>query len=165
MKTLTIIRHAKSSWHISGIDDFDRPLNHRGRRDAPRMGNHLSRRGLRPDCFLSSPANRAIYTAKAIARALDFPQADILEHPELYEADVTDLVEVLRKTDPGRCHVVLVAHNPGCSDLVRYVTGEDIDSLPTCAAAHTSVITEPWATLSAGCASLVYLDVPRSIPD
>jgi phosphohistidine phosphatase len=163
MKALTIIRHAKSSWQYAGMDDVDRPLNHRGRRDAPRMGRQMARRGLAPDCFLSSPANRAITTARAIAEQIGFPGQGILEIPRLYDADVTDLVEVVRTQQSGHAHVALVAHNPGCTDLLRYLTGQNFDSIPTCAVAHTSLAIDDWQNLRARCATLRFLDVPRSL--
>ena len=164
MKALTVIRHAKSSWQHAGMDDFDRPLNHRGRRDAPRMGRHLARRGFAPDTVLSSPAARAIATARAIAEEIRYPPEGIAEINRLYEADVTDLVEVVRGQDPHHSHILLVAHNPGCTDLIRYLTGQDIESIPTCAVAHTTLAIQDWKDLRARCATLQFLDVPRALP-
>src|SRR2546421_80442 len=99
MKTLTLARHAKSSWDDLELSDFERPLNKRGRKDAPFMGELLHSRGFRPDLIVSSPANRALTTARIIAEELEYPLDRIIVNEKLYEADSGDILNVARATD------------------------------------------------------------------
>ncbi len=100
-KTLTIVRHAKSSWDDPVLADFDRPLNPRGLRDAPLMGARLAATGIRPDGLISSPANRALATAKIIAAALDLDTRIIVPDERLYLASAGTIMQVVREQDDG----------------------------------------------------------------
>src|SRR5437899_11500650 len=97
MKTLFLVRHAKSSWDDTALPDKDRPLNDRGKRDAPKMGERLAKRGVTPDLILSSPAKRALETAQIIAKKLDYKLADIVVDERLYATGADDLLDVIRK--------------------------------------------------------------------
>jgi phosphohistidine phosphatase len=98
MKTLFLIRHAKSSWESTALPDKDRPLNDRGKRDAPKMGKRLAKRDVKPDLILSSPARRALTTAEIIAKKLNYKRRDIVVDDRLYAGAVRDLLNVVHKT-------------------------------------------------------------------
>ena len=123
MKTLVLVRHAKSSWSDPSLDDFDRPLNKRGERNAPEMGRRLGESGLQPDIFVSSPANRARSTAEIIAKELDYPADNIIYHGDLYHASPGDLLEAVRSLGDNIETAFLFGHNPGitsnCSSRIR----------------------------------------------
>lgn len=161
MKLLTLIRHAKSSWKQAGIDDFDRPLNKRGERDAPRMGERLARSGAAPDVIVSSSAQRATRTAQLIAEELGIDPAELALDPELYLASPGQLLETVRALDPGIEHAALVAHNPGVTDFVNGLAGVRIDNLPTCGIARLRLDIERWRDADTDCAALLDFDYPK----
>src|SRR6478609_6616404 len=116
MKTLYLVRHAKSSWDDIDLSDFDRPLNDRGKKDAPKMGKRLKERDIFPDVMLSSPAKRALETCKAIAKALSFPEEKITTDKRLYHASEDQLLKVVQglKDRHDNVEVIMIfGHNPG----------------------------------------------------
>jgi phosphohistidine phosphatase len=162
MKRLLILRHAKSSWKHRDREDHDRPLNERGRRDAPRMGAWLAERGLRPDRILSSTARRARKTAAEVARTSG-AEAELVLSADLYMADPNAILEALRAT-PDDCETVLVVgHNPGVEDLVRRLTGQAV-TMPTAALAHIRLDISGWPALDPGArGELVEHQTPRAL--
>jgi phosphohistidine phosphatase len=145
MKTLLVLRHAKSSWSDPALDDHERPLNKRGRRDAPRMGELVRQYGLIPDMVISSDAMRAQLTAEAVAAAACY-SGEILLNQHLYMASPADILSVLR-TAPGSAEtVMIVGHNPGLEELIEQLTGEQQD-LPTAALAQIVLPIEQWRDL------------------
>ena len=149
MKTLLVLRHAKSSWSEEGIDDHARPLNSRGERDAPRIGRLLKDRRLLPDLIVSSDAVRARLTAEAVCRSSQFPGTMLLE-PRLYHASAADIVAVLRTVvDSAVASVLIVGHNPGLEELITRLTGAR-ESLPTAALAHVTLPIDRWSDLTTG---------------
>ncbi len=165
MKHLTLIRHAKSSWQDSGLSDFERPLNERGRRDAPIMGQRLEAVGFRPDRLVSSSAKRALETAQTIAREIDYPTSQIETVEALYGATSSQLLEAVQQFDPQFQHVALVSHNPGLTDLCNLLSESLIDNLPTCAVVRLKLHTESWSGTAPGCASQLDLDFPKREKD
>jgi phosphohistidine phosphatase len=146
VKTLLLLRHAKSSWNDSSLDDRDRPLNARGRGDAPRMGELLRDESLVPDLIISSDAVRAQTTAVAVAEAAGYT-SDIDVDPRLYLAGPDDLLAVVRARSSADPRVVMiVAHNPGLEDLVAQMTGERHD-LPTATLVQLLLSIETWDSL------------------
>ena len=123
MKRLLILRHAKSSWADSSIDDWHRPLNDRGERDAPRAGNWLRERDLIPDLIITSDAIRARSTAEAVAEASGYSDTIFLE-PLLYGASPAEVIEVLNEVSDELGSVMIVGHNPGLEQLVGRLSGE-----------------------------------------
>ena len=109
MKTLTIFRHAKSSWSHPELSDHDRPLNNRGKRDAPVMGERLSEAGIRPSLILSSSAVRAWTTARIIAKSISYPAEFLQKEPRLYHAGVNRIYDVIAAQARG-CTIVLAGH-------------------------------------------------------
>lgn len=163
MKNLLIIRHAKASWDQPGLGDFDRPLNKRGEHDAPLMGQFLAREGLRPDLILTSPAVRAVSTAYAIARKLDMDDANTVQEPSIYAADVSDLLDVVRGIDDSFTRVFLIGHNPGLHDLVFLLTGHALPNLATCGVASVELGVERWRHTSRGVGTLDRYVTPKSL--
>jgi phosphohistidine phosphatase len=145
MKSLLVLRHAKSSWSDPALDDHERPLNKRGRRDAPRMGKPVRQYGLIPDMVISSDAMRARQTAEAVAEAACYA-GEILLNQHLYMASPADILSVLR-TGPTNAETVMIfGHNPGLEELVEQLTGEQQD-LPTAALAQIALPVDKWRDL------------------
>jgi phosphohistidine phosphatase len=146
MKTLLVLRHAKSSWNDTSLDDHERPLNKRGRRDGPRMGELVREHRLTPDVIMSSDAVRARLTAEAVAQAARYA-GEILLDRRLYIASSRDILAVLRtvrETNAGT--VMIVGHNPGLEELVAQLTGEQQD-LPTAALGQIGLPIDRWRDL------------------
>jgi phosphohistidine phosphatase len=164
MKTLYIIRHAKSSWNYPGLSDFERPLNERGKRDAPRMGKRLKEKGVRPDLFLSSPAKRAFSTAKRIANVLGYEKEHIKTDKKLYHADDETMLEVIHGLKNKYNEVMVFGHNPGLTDFVNALmdTEHPIDNIPTSGVVCFQFQTDAWATITWGTGHLLFFDYPKS---
>ncbi|MCK5644258.1 MAG: histidine phosphatase family protein [Gammaproteobacteria bacterium] len=146
MKTLLILRHAKSSWKETGLADHDRSLNKRGRRDAPRIGDLLREEGLVPDIILGSSAKRAKRTAEIVAEESGFG-GDIMFSRELYAAWPVSYIDVLNiQPDHYGC-VMVVGHNPGLEELLLVLTGE-AERMPTAALAQVTLPIDSWCELS-----------------
>lgn len=145
MKTLLVMRHAKSSWAESSLSDHDRPLNTRGMRDAPRMGEHLVRMGLVPDLIVTSTAERARDTALTVQETCG-SAAEVMEARALYHGGVASYVSVLRAVDGVHRQVLVVAHNPGAEDFVTAMTGEHVE-MKTATIAHISLPIDSWEEL------------------
>ncbi len=132
MKTLLLLRHAKSSWDDAGLQDFDRPLNRRGMKTAPLMGRFMGERKLSPDLVLSSPAKRAAQTAQLVVETAGLG-CELRYDERIYAASVPTLQEVLADVRAGE--VLLVGHNPGLEELLEHLTGES-EEMPTAALAR-----------------------------
>ena len=161
MKTLYVIRHAKSSWDFPQLSDFERPLNDRGNRDAPLMGTRLRDRGILPDCLVSSSALRARETSIKISAKIGFPKQSIIFRRGVYEAGVPSLLKEIEAFPEDAASAFLVGHNPGLTDLVEYLTGEYIGNLPTCGVACVEMDMDAWTLAGRGMGRLVFLDYPK----
>ena len=160
MKTLFLIRHAKSSWDDVSLPDKERPLNDRGRRDAPKMGERLAKRDVKPDLILSSPAVRALSTAEIIAGKLGYRRRDIVVTEQLYAAEVDDLLDVIHQLDDRLERVMLFGHNPELTGLAHRLTGE-IAHMPTCAVAEFTFDAKSWSRIDTIEPAEVLLDYPK----
>jgi phosphohistidine phosphatase len=149
MKTLTLIRHAKSSWKFPDLSDYDRPLNKRGRRDAAMMAARLAARGFAPQRIITSPAVRAHFTAKAMAGAIALPSQRLEVAPLMYGAAVQDLLQLIRELAPDERWVALVGHNPEFTLLARRLSGRTIENMPTCAVVESHFETDRWQRIGA----------------
>ena len=145
MKTLLVLRHAKSSRNDPALDDHERPLNKRGQRDAPRMGELVREYGLIPDVVISSDAVRARLTAEAVAEAARYA-GEILLDPHLYMACPDEILSLLPMVRENAETVMIVGHNPGLEKLVEQLTGERHD-LPTATLAHIRLPIDQWRDL------------------
>ena len=162
MKQLIIVRHAKSSWKESGLDDRDRPLNKRGERDAPEIGTRLAKRKDRPDLIVSSPAVRALATARIIAKKLGYGCKDIVVEERLYGAGVVELLDVIRNADESVTTLMLFGHNPGLTELANHLGPREIPNLPTCGVLHLRFDADVWAVVGYSRGDEVLFDFPKS---
>lgn len=162
MKTLYLHRHAKSSWDHDDLTDFERPLNRRGLRDAPESGNKLAARGEKIDVFISSPAERAITTARAVVGALGISEKEIHEDRSLYLPAVNDILNVVNAIDDKADSAMLFGHNPGFSDAVGYFTGQHTDNLPTAGVVKIEFPFDSWKLVSGHTGELIYIDFPKN---
>ncbi len=162
MKRLTLLRHAKSSWDEAGLDDFDRPLNPRGRRDAPQMGRRLRETAQVPDLLISSPAVRAVTTARMAAREMGFPEERIIEDRSLYHASARELFAVVQSLETRAGHLMLVGHNPGLTDFASSLSDARIDNLPTASLFCVDLDIIDWDQLGPGAGRFVYYDFPKN---
>jgi phosphohistidine phosphatase len=161
MKHLVLVRHAHAHGLEPGLEDFERRLDRRGRHEAEAMAQRARDLGLAPDHLISSPADRAIATAREFAKALDFPLPRIRHDDRVYLAEPEQLVAILRSVPAGARRVLLVGHNPGISQLARWLTGEDVGDLPTAALYAASAELGRWADLHAGAFERTHFEHPR----
>ena len=162
MKTLLIVRHAKSSWDHPGIDDFDRPLNERGIRNAPEMARRLVLRELLPELMLSSPAKRAISTALFFNEQFGNKSIELRTEASIYEADRETLSRIVSRQNPDLDCIMIIGHNTGLSDLVNWLCDTD-EVLSTCAIAEVKVKDFKWNGWKRGCGELIDIDYPKKI--
>lgn len=151
------MRHAKSSWKETGLSDSERPLNKRGKRDAPMMGRRLREKGYVCDLLISSPARRARDTAQSVASEIGYDD-DIIEYERLYMADIKEYLEVLANIDEKVSALMLVSHDPGTEEFFEHLTGIS-RHFPTAAYALIK-ITGSWAEITS--AKLLDYDFPKS---
>ncbi len=161
MKTLYLVRHAKSSWGDPALPDRDRPINERGLRDVATMGKRLAQRGVSPDVMLSSPATRALTTAEHLAKALGIKRKDIVVIERLYAAPAKEVLGVIQGLDDAPKRVMLVAHNPGLTELAQHFASEIAD-MPTCAIAEFRFAAPSWAGIGQAEPAYVVFDHPKS---
>jgi len=155
MKTLLLLRHAKSSWQDDSVSDFDRPLTLRGSKAAPRVGKLVRKRKLKPDLVLSSPAERARQTVQLMLEAADLT-IEVRFDERIYEATGARLFEVVGQIEEEAGVVMLVGHNPGFEELLEALTGET-HNLPTAALACIELGIEKWNKIRAGAGRLEWL--------
>jgi phosphohistidine phosphatase len=162
MKTLLVLRHAKSSWREAELADHDRPLNKRGKRDAPRMGELMRAEGLLPDLILTSSARRALTTAELVAEASGY-DGEIQVSRDLYAAGPEEFIDALCALPDELETVMVVGHNPGLEELVEALT-EESSAMPTAALAQVELKIERWVDLQEeGGGRLVNLWLPRNL--
>lgn len=161
MKNLFLVRHAKSSWKYKKLTDLERPLNERGKRDAPFMGKLLSRQKIKPDIIMSSPANRALSTAKFFCDEIDFTFENVKIQSELYMADSEELLEVIGNIEASANTVMIFSHNPGITDLYNRLSDEYIENIPTCGIAGIQFSEESWKELKNNSGHLLFFEYPK----
>jgi len=161
MKTLLLLRHAKSSKDDPALRDFDRPLNDRGKDDAKLIGRFMRERSISPDLLISSPAKRAQQTAELVMKAAGLT-INVAFDERIYEADVHRLLVVVSQIEPSGNVVLLVGHNPGYEDLVEVLTGRTT-RLPTASLAQIDLTVEEWNKVRAGAGKLKRLMTPKDL--
>ena len=163
MKTLYIVRHAKSSWADPMASDFERGLNDRGKRDAPKMGKRLKEKEIHPDVIISSPAKRALSTAKKIAEIIKFEKERVNTDSRLYYADEDTILSVLQGINDSQDIAMIFGHNPGLTDFVNAISSEEIniDNIPTCGIVAFSLQVESWKDITWKSAKLQSFDYPK----
>lgn len=161
MKILVLVRHAKSSWSHDDLSDFERPLNDRGKKDAPEMAARLKDRKMGIDRLVSSPAKRAKKTAKYFAEELDFKKDDIQIVDELYGATHEAFTTAIANINDSFSAVVLFSHNPGITEFAQQLTTTRIDEMPTCAMFGVQADVDHWSEFANAQKSFLFFDFPK----
>jgi phosphohistidine phosphatase len=161
MRHLLIVRHAKSSWEDFSVPDFERPLNDRGKKDAPVMAQRILDRNIIPDEMITSPAKRARKTAELFAKTLGLPKENIVEARELYEASPEAFYDVVRKASVSASTLMLFSHNPGITAFVNKLTSVSIDDMPTCAVFALSCDINDWSEFRTAKKEYLFFDYPK----
>ena len=159
MKTLFILRHAKSSWDNADLADFARPLNNRGLESAPLVGDMIRSNKFQIDTIISSPAERAERTAILVKEAAQI-KADIQFDDRVYEASPRQLLQIASELDDSIQSAMIVGHNPGLEGLLKMLTKE-IESMPTAALAVVDLNIDKWKQIHIDCCNLRILIRPK----
>lgn len=144
MKKIYLIRHAKSSWDDPGLSDIERPLNHRGLRDAPFMSKMLKGKNVTPNKLISSPANRAFTTATYFAKELNIPEQAIVIRKEVYHAYPEEVLNIIRNLSDNDDTILLFGHNPCFTSLANQFSTEYIPNVPTCGIVAVEAEVKRW---------------------
>lgn len=160
MKTLILMRHAKSSWNDAGLSDFERILNKRGRQDAPIMGQQLAKRALKIDKIICSSAQRTLETARAVAKELDY-SSQIQTDIKIYAASTQSLFYIAQSLNDAWQTVLLIGHNPSMHWLSEQLSPNTIHEMPTAKMIGFQCPIEHWADLQTGQNQLIFEDYPR----
>lgn len=162
MKNIYMVRHAKSSWEDMSLRDADRPLNNRGKRDAPFMAKLIAGKVSRPDAFLSSPAKRAFTTAKYFAEAWGRDKKDIILKPSIYEAYHSDILALIQHLDADWQTVFIFGHNPTFTNFVNlFPGGKNIANVPTCGVIALESTADTWTDVSPQNTRIVHFYYPK----
>jgi phosphohistidine phosphatase len=161
MKTLLLIRHAKASWKDEELTDLQRPLNNRGNRDAPFMGKLLREQRIQPDLIISSPALRAMTTARVMAGELMYESSKIVTDESLYNSDVSSMARITAQIDDSLKTVMIVGHNPEITLYANTLTNDSIQNIPTCGVACLQFQIDSWRALTRGSGTLEFLEKPK----
>lgn len=146
MKKVIIVRHAKSSWKDTTLSDMERPLNKRGKRDAPMMAERLAKNVGVVDAIVSSPAVRARRTATTFAKKLGYAKKNFLDE-KLYDASEWQILQVIQSLDNAFKSAIVIGHNPGITDLVNQISGKRIENVPTCGVVVLEFNAETWENI------------------
>jgi len=163
MRELFILRHAKSSWDDPTLADFDRPLNSRGKEDAPLMGKYLAKLGVKPDLIISSPAKRAKKTAKIVAEQIGFDPRKIEFRETVYEASPQSLLYLVCQFPDSVKRVMLVGHNPGLTELANILGDIAIENIPTAGVVGIAFDTSRWEEACRMKGHTVLFDYPKKL--
>ena len=144
------------------MGDYERPLNERGKRDAPEMARRLLKKKQHIDLFVSSPAKRAKRTAEFFAREFNVDEDKILFIPRLYHAASLDFIETIQELDDAFDHAAIFSHNPGITDFASSLTATRIDDMPTCAVIAFKIMTDRWAEFKNAEKAFLFFDYPKS---
>ena len=165
MKTVYIVRHAKSSWDYHSLRDSERPLNNRGLRDAPFMAKMLRKKGAKPDAIISSPAVRALTTATFFKNELHIEGADILIKDEIYEAMASTIIHLIQNLPEDLNTVMLFGHNPTFTSVANMFSEKFIGNMPTCSIARINADIQNWKEFKEGNGKVVEFHFPKQYFD
>ena len=161
MKLLLLIRHAKSSWKDTRLDDHDRTLNKRGEHDAPFMATVLKKKHITTDLIISSTAIRALLTAKIFAKELGYKKDHIIQDKGLYLAELEELIEIVKQLPDKNSVVCLFGHNPGITSFTNFLCNAGIDNVPTCGICAISFPFDSWQEVASGNGKLDFFEFPK----
>lgn len=162
MKSILLIRHAKSDWDDPALKDFDRPLNERGKNDAPRMALRLLDRNISIDAFIASPAKRARKTAELFAKAYGREKEEILFHESLYLAPVPVFFDVICGISDAYNSIAVFSHNEGITQFANQLTNARIDNIPTCGIFAIKSDIQAWKDFGEQGNSFDFFDYPKA---
>lgn len=164
MKTVTIVRHAKSSWDNTDWSDLERPLNKRGLVDAPFMANVISNLKDMPDVFYSSPAVRAYTTALEYAKSFNFEKENIIVDRGIYERGKKHIINLIKLTDNKLSDIIIFGHNPDITSLASYFSGEFFDNMPTCGTLCVDFDIDTWQQIEEKNGTIRFFEYPKKYP-
>ncbi len=164
MKTIYLVRHAKSSWDFPELSDFDRPLNKRGKKNAPEMGVRLQNQGILPDLLMSSPANRAHTTALNIAEKIGYDKDKIRLNRKIYHASEAELLFLINEVEDDFNTLMLFGHNPGFTDLANILGNDWIDNIPTAGVVCLEFGVDSWKEIKPKSGKTLWFDYPKKQP-
>ena len=162
MKSLLLVRHAKSDWDDPLLKDFDRPLNERGKRDAPMMAQRLLNKKIKIDAFIASPAKRARKTAEAFVKEYKKDKDDILFIDKLYLAEPATFREVISAVDKEYNNIAVFSHNPGITDFANTLSEVRIDNIPTCSIFAVKIDIKRWKDFEEAEKEFWFFDSPKA---
>lgn len=163
MKRLYIIRHAKSSWKDYSLDDWERPLNKRGRRNIPEMGRFLQKKGTQIDLIISSHAERALTTAVGIGEYLNYREENIQVTEELYHAGFRKIFEIVQEIPNSMQSAAIFGHNPGFTTFANSLTNSYIDNIPTCGVCAVDLPVTSWNEVGPGTGEMAFFMYPKGL--
>ncbi|RTL57482.1 MAG: histidine phosphatase family protein [Sphingobacteriales bacterium] len=163
MKTVLLVRHAKSSWEDPMTIDFDRPLNERGKKDAPAMAKRIKEKGFEIDSLISSPAKRAKKTAKLFAEVFKYNEEKIIYKTELYHADPATFYSVIEQASNNHESIAVFSHNPGITYFVNELTEVKIDEVPTCGVFALKAECSKWKDFKKAKKQFLFFDYPKAM--
>mgnify|MGYP002795029057 CR=1 FL=1 len=166
MKTLYLVRHAKSTWEYASLADYDRPLNNRGLRDAPLMGHRLADKKISVDQIWSSPARRATDTAYILAEALPYSRKEIMLHDQFYVSSTTNFISEIQSCPDEVQSLLIVGHNPVICQIANLLIADDnsdvdIELMPTCSIVAIEFNTSSWSQLREHAGRCIFFDYPK----
>jgi phosphohistidine phosphatase len=162
MKTVLLVRHAKSSWDTGALSDFERPLNDRGKKDAPDMAQRLVAKKIPIDTFIASPAKRAKRTAQLFVKEFNVSEEDIIYKSELYHAPPEAFYELIDKLEESQAHIAIFSHNPGITAFANTLTDDvELDNIPTCGVFAIKVEVEKWKDFKSAKKEFWFFDFPK----
>lgn len=163
MKTLLIIRHAKSGWDDPSLSDFNRTLTERGKSDAVMMAKRIKNNSIKIDAFVSSPAKRAKKTAKIFMKEYEKNEKDLLLIPSLYEPSVADFYDAVESLDDKNDTVAIFSHNPGITEFINSLECSPIYNMPTCAVFALKIKTKHWKEFTEAEKEFLFFDYPKNV--
>lgn len=161
MKKLFLVRHAKSSWEDSSLADIERPLNKRGKRDAPFMSKLLNKKNIKIDIIYTSPAVRALTTSKIFAQELNIPQDKIVVYEKLYDSGIKELSQLINNISENHSSVLIVGHNPSLTSFANHLSDKFIDNIPTCGIVGIEFDINSWKKIERGKGKIFLFEYPK----
>ena len=161
MKKIYLVRHAKSSWENNKLKDIERPLNKRGEKDAPFMGKLMREKNIKPDLIISSPAERALKTAKIFCNEMEVDVNIILIERDLYDAGRKDILNVIHELDDTVRTAMIFSHNPGLTDLANFLTKGEVYDLPTSGIVSLNCTISNWSELDDSNCEMDFFEYPK----
>jgi phosphohistidine phosphatase len=161
MKTIYLVRHAKSDWGNAHITDFDRTLNDRGMKSAPLMASLLKKKKVVPELIISSPANRALTTAELFCEILGYQKEQIQKRIEIYEGGTRQLLKIVHEIDNRFETAMLFGHNPTITQFSNLLAGNHLENMVTCGVARIDMKVKSWNDAASDTGQLVWYEFPK----